>query len=618
MLLLLLLLLIQAKHIMSSSSSSSDISENYSLKAEAAKVLAKLINDPALQFSQQVQDYAAQIQYKSYAGIDKPIIPSSLKFTESSAGIWGAIGALSQAIVAQRYGAAEAAQRLDNQVVVDLDRATTNLISVGLVSFDDNKTFLHPEVRRRWVRYDKKENLSELYRTLVTNIYQTKDGKYFHLHGGMDSDATLTMLGLPLHNKEISKDRAQVVEFFNNECKKYDSEWLDVTSNERYRQTGAVCLTQQEFAQTEHGKILNQEPVFGFEKVNASLPPVEWPAAAAAAVGGSGAGGAGGAANLRPLEGINVLDVSRVIAAPQISKYLAFLGANVVRVSSDKNPDMAILLFDGNLGKKDTTIDLKTEAGKKTLDKLIQDADVFIDGFRPNAIAKLGFSQQYVQYVAKKRNKGIVFARENCYGYKGPWAHRSGWQQISDCITGVTWEHGKFLGLDEPVIPVFPNADYQVAFLGVVGILNGLYKRNLEGGSYNVDLSLTQYDIFLLRLGLLPPQEQQRLKEEASKDENPETSLLKLRHHHDMTILIPKAVIFFKKLYPALFRKESFGVVESGWADGGAKETMNYLKSPLELGNVDLSPSVGSYPIGTFAPDWNAQLNKNSASCVVL
>jgi hypothetical protein len=63
--------------------------------------------------------------------------------------------------------------------------------------------------------------------------------------------------------------------------------------------------------------------------------------------------------------------------------------------------------------------------------------------------------------LARRRGKGIVYIRENAYGWKGPFAMRSGWQQISDCLTGVSWLQGKFLGLDEPVVPLLPNSDYQ-------------------------------------------------------------------------------------------------------------------------------------------------------------
>ncbi|GMM36921.1 hypothetical protein DASC09_042460 [Saccharomycopsis crataegensis] len=557
----------------------------YSLKAESQKIFDKLVSDPVLQFPPEIQSLAKEIEFISNTGIDTPIIPTSLKLTESSSAIWATVATWVNALIIDRYGA-DAKQTMK----VDVDKATLNLVSVALITFG-GKNFKDPEIYPRALIYDRGLTLTEDWRALTTNIYHTKDGKFFHLHGSMDSDRTLTMLGLPYHNKELST-RKEIIEYYDNEVRKYDSEWLDITSNERNRQAGAIVMTKEEFAKTEHGKAAADFPLYDLYSTNEDLPPVPWPAQTKG--------------TYRPLEGINVLDVSRVIAAPQISKYLAMLGANVVRISNDGNPDMALLLFDTNLGKKDTTVNLKTEAGKRVLEKLIEDADVMVDGYRPNALARLGFSQAYIQFLAKRRGKGIVFVRENCYGYKGPWAHRSGWQQISDCITGVCWEHGKFLGLDEPAIPVFPNADYQCAFAGVSAVLNALWRRHKYGGSYNVDVSLTAYDVFLMNLGLLPDDVQDHLREEAGKDKDPNTSLMTIRHHDDMTILIPRAMYFFKKLHPGLFRKENFGVTTSKWHPDGTNkdEVFTYLKTPLEAQGVDFVPDLGSCPCGVYEPEW--------------
>jgi crotonobetainyl-CoA:carnitine CoA-transferase CaiB-like acyl-CoA transferase len=156
-----------------------------------------------------------------------------------------------------------------------------------------------------------------------------------------------------------------------------------------------------------------------------------------------------------------MIDISRVIAAPTIAKMAALFGATVIRVSCSSQPDMGSLLVDGNLGKRDVTLDLKSAEGKETLKKLLEDVDVILDGYRPGALERLGFGPKYVFELAQRRGKGIVYVRENYYGWKGSRVQRSGWQQISDCDTGVSWLQGKFLGLNEPVVPLLPNSDYQ-------------------------------------------------------------------------------------------------------------------------------------------------------------
>lgn len=142
--------------------------------------------------------------------------------------------------------------------------------------------------------------------------------------------------------------------------------------------------------------------------------------------------------------------MSRAVAAPTISKVLAALGADVIKVSCPSLPDTGMTLVDVNAGKRDVSIDLKTEEGKALFRTIIKDADVLVDGYRPHAIEKLGFDSKSLRQL----NPSLICVREDCYGYNGPWAHRSGWQQIADCTVGIAIMMGKFLGLDEPVQPL--------------------------------------------------------------------------------------------------------------------------------------------------------------------
>lgn len=554
--------------------------KEYSIEVESEKILERLVEDPGLQIPKEVKKYASEVKFHSEAGLTKPYMPTSLKFTESSASLWGLITAFANAIIVDRYGAEN-----EQKSKVSLDKSTLYLLCIALIQFD-GKMLQDPTVRKRSEMYDKVDNFNNFYRALATNIYQTKDSKYFQLHGSMNATETLKMLGLPSRINEL-KEREKTVQFLNNEVKNYDSEWLDITANERFRQAGCVCYTAEEFANTEQGRILSTEPLYLLYKTHEQLPSVSWPEPT------KGTG--------RPLEGIKVIDFSRVIAAPQISKILANLGASVIRVSNDVEPDMAMLLFDSNLGKKDVSINLKTSEGKEKLEQLILECDVFVDGYRPGALARLGFSQEYVQFLAKRRNKGIVFTRENCYGFKGPWLHRSGWQQIADAVTGVAYEQGKFLGLNEPVQPLLPNSDLQIALVAVIAIMNALYKRRCEGGSYNVDVSLCRFDVHLLELGLLPVEEQERIKNHSSTTSAGQ-EILSLRHHDDMFILIFKVLTYFVTYYSSFFAPHNFSKTESKW--GAEGELITYVKAPVEFNEVSLSYDIGSCPKGTYLPEF--------------
>lgn len=153
----------------------------------------------------------------------------------------------------------------------------------------------------------------------------------------------------------------------------------------------------------------------------------------------------------KPLAGIRIIDFSRVIAAPAVSKILALLGADVIRVSHSKNPDYAATMIDLQTGKRDVDLDVKSPEGKQALTSLIEGADVLVDGFRPGAFERLGFTSDSL----RKINPSLIYVRENCYGFKGPLAYRSGWQQVSDCLVGISHLQGKFLGLEEAVLPLF-------------------------------------------------------------------------------------------------------------------------------------------------------------------
>lgn len=79
-----------------------------------------------------------------------------------------------------------------------------------------------------------------------------------------------------------------------------------------------------------------------------------------------------------------------------------------------------------------------------------------------------------------RKDRGLVYVRENTYGFHGPWKHRSGWQQIADCFTGLSWTFGEHLGLEEPVVPIFPNADFGTGAAGCIAVMHALYLRSIK------------------------------------------------------------------------------------------------------------------------------------------
>ena len=187
----------------------------------------------------------------------------------------------------------------------------------------------------------------------------------------------------------------------------------------------------------QQGKIMGQESLWTTRAIAGGGKP--WPQLA------------GDATDYKPLAGVKVIDFSRVIAAPAVSKILAVLGADVIRISHSENPDYAATMVDLQTGKRDANLNLKTPEGKQAFIELAKDADVLVDGFRPGAFERLRFTSESL----RKINPSLIYVRENCYGFKGPLSYRSGWQQVSDCLVGISYLQGKFLGLDEAVLPLF-------------------------------------------------------------------------------------------------------------------------------------------------------------------
>jgi crotonobetainyl-CoA:carnitine CoA-transferase CaiB-like acyl-CoA transferase len=157
-----------------------------------------------------------------------------------------------------------------------------------------------------------------------------------------------------------------------------------------------------------------------------------------------------------------------------------------------------------NSGKRCADLDLKSPSDRTTFETLLQDCDILIDGYRPDALPRLGYGPAQLSAIATKRGKGIIYVNENCFGYAGEWASRPGWQQIADCVSGVAWGQGLAMGIDEPMVPPFPMSDYGTGIMGAIVALQGIYYRAVKGGSWWGGVSLVGYDMFLFKLGMYP------------------------------------------------------------------------------------------------------------------
>ncbi|KAH8646641.1 CAIB/BAIF family enzyme [Xylariales sp. PMI_506] len=545
---------------------------DYTVQKEAGRIFHEvLLKDSRLGLPAEVLEAAPRTVIDDHSTVAKPFLPAPTKPSETSTALWALLATYGNAIAKQRFG-------IDQSVTINSDVATVFIFAFVLSTLG-GKGITDPGVAARLQRYDTKQQ-NVPWRRFCTNVYPTRDGRWFHLHGGMDASKSLQMLGLPTHDATAT-DEMEIIQRYCERVREFDAEWLDLEANEHWRQSGCIALTQAEYLASDHGKAVANDPIYIVEEfLSEKLPPVPWPVVTSQ--------------TFRPLEGIKFLDLTRVIAGPTIARIAALFGATVIRVSHDELPELGAVLLESNLGKRDVEINLKSDEGRKTLLRLLEDADVILDGYRPGALDRLGFGPAYVHELARRRGKGIVYARENCYGWNGPLSHRSGWQMISDHITGLSWEMGKFVGLDEPIVPPLPNADFQAALIGCIGITNALDRRARKGGNYLVSTSLNQYSSFLLSVGLQGQEVQEALREKWSD--------MEFRHYDTQNRMLQKLVPALHERVPGLFSPDYFASLPAKWGVPG--EELTFLRPAATYDTTKLGYDVGSCEKGSYEAEW--------------
>lgn len=183
----------------------------------------------------------------------------------------------------------------------------------------------------------------------------------------------------------------------------------------------------------------------------------------------------------RPLSGVRVLDLSRVIAGPMATRTLAEHGATVMLVSAPHLPSIESLVIDTGFGKLSSTVDLTTPAGNTSLRELAGSADVFLNAYRPGALEQRGFSPLDLAQL----RPGMVCVTISAFSRAGPWAQRRGYDTLVAAASGLTWNN------DQPParLPCQP-LDYLTGYLGALAAMVALQRQRREGGSWHVQLSL--------------------------------------------------------------------------------------------------------------------------------
>jgi crotonobetainyl-CoA:carnitine CoA-transferase CaiB-like acyl-CoA transferase len=241
----------------------------------------------------------------------------------------------------------------------------------------------------------------------------------------------------------------------------------------------ALVRSAKEWSVHPHAAAVAEQSLLEIERIGAA-PPMPLPEAG------------------RPLSGIRVLDLTRVLAGPTAAKTLAEHGADVLKITAAHLPDSGDIDLDTGIGKLSAQLDLREAAGMATLRALVQGADVFSQSYRPGALDARGLSPQE---LAKLR-PGLIHVSLSAWGPSGPWHSRRGFDSIVQCVSGMAAAQG---GAGGPKLMPCSAIDYVSGYLMAYGAMVALARRASEGGSWRVRVALARVGKWIVDRGAVDP-----------------------------------------------------------------------------------------------------------------
>lgn len=302
----------------------------------------------------------------------------------------------------------------------------------------------------------------------IAGLYSTGDGRHVRLHTNFPHhrDGVLKLLGC-----DYAREAVQTA------LNGWEGEKFETAA----ANAGLVVTMTRTFAEWDaspQGKAVAALPAFTIEKIG-DAPPQPLPAGD------------------RPLSGVRVLDLTRVIAGPVCGRTLAVHGADVMLVTAPHLPQMMPLVMDSGRGKLSTFIDLRDAAGRDTLAALTRDTDIFVQGFRPGAVGGHGFTPER----AAQLRPGIVYVTLCAYGHEGPWSGRRGFDSLTQNANGINHAEAQAAGAKAPKPLPCQALDHVAGYVMAFGAMTALMRRATEGGSWHVRVSLAQAGHWVRGLG---------------------------------------------------------------------------------------------------------------------
>jgi len=390
-----------------------------------------------------------------------PVLPTSFRIGEVGAAALAAVGVAVSELWALRTGRRQ-------QIGVDTRRATASLRSGHYLQLDGAAM--------------------PTDRNTIMGVYPARDGRWSYLHCNFPNHraAALEVLGVP---EDLEAVRRAV------------AGWDALALEEAIiaaKGAGGMVRSMEEWARHPQAAAIASLPLLEIVKIGDSAPE--------ALPDGD-----------RPLSGVRVLDLTRVLAGPTGARTLAEHGADVLKITAAHLPNLGYQEYDTGHGKLSAYLDLREPKDVETLRALVREADVFSQGYRPGTLAARGFSPETLAGL----RPGIVVVSLCAFGHVGPWASRRGFDTVVQTVSGITRRQGHLFPGAEPGPQFYPASaiDYITGYLMAFGALAALARRAREGGSWLVRISLAQTGRFIVGRGEVPESRLANVPKEFSPEE---------------------------------------------------------------------------------------------------
>jgi crotonobetainyl-CoA:carnitine CoA-transferase CaiB-like acyl-CoA transferase len=377
------------------------------------------------------------------SGGGDPILPTPFRIGETSAAALAAVGLAACDLWALRTGRRQ-------QVAVDTRQATASLRSGHYMTLEGAPVSTE--------------------RNSIMGVYPARNGRWSYLHCNFPNhrDAALRVLGVPEDREAVRQAVA-----------KWDALELEEAIIAASG-AGGMVRTMEEWARHPQAAAIASLPLLEIVKIGESAPE--------ALPDGD-----------RPLAGVRVLDLTRVLAGPTCGRTLAEHGADVLKITAPHLPNLGYQEYDTGHGKLSAHLDLREPAAVERLRGLVREADVFSQGYRPGTLAARGFSPE----ALARLRPGIVVVSLSAFGHAGPWAARRGFDTVVQTVSGITSRQGELFPGREPGPQFYPVSaiDYLTGYLMAFGAMVALARRARAGGSWLVRISLAQTGRWLVGRG---------------------------------------------------------------------------------------------------------------------